>query len=145
MDAFIESHSCEDKQALRDLISTNANVEELPETMRIVSLRNKVFYLEKENRISWFKPDDFDDEAVTLSSDDLYEVHGWEQGFEVQGIFCSQQSMERHEFWTVSWNSERKRLGMELYWTEGDENRVDIQMGSQGWNHDMEHPVVKML
>ena len=77
MDAFIESHSCEDKQALRDLISTNANVEELPETMRIVSLRNKVFYLEKEDRISWFKPDDFDAGAVTLSSDDLYEVTGW--------------------------------------------------------------------
>ena len=53
--------------------------------------------------------------------------------------------MERHEFWTVSWNNGSKRLGMELYWTEGDENRVDIQMGSQDWNHDMEHPVVKML
>ena len=34
---------------------------------------------------------------------------------------------------------------MGVYWTEGDENRVDIRIGSQGWNHEFEHPFVKML
>ena len=77
MDALAESHSCENKQALRDLICANGNIEELPETMRITSMRNKIFYLEKEDRISWFKPDEYDAEAVTLTSEDLYEVTGW--------------------------------------------------------------------
>ena len=145
MDAFVESHSCEDKQALRDLISANANVEELPETMLICSMRNKIFILTENSAVSWFKPDDHDDEAVTLEGDDFYTVEGWRGGHEVQGIFCSQQSMERHEFWTVSWNSENNHLGMEVYWTEGDPDRMDIRIGSEGWNHHYPHRIVKML
>ena len=82
MDTLIESHSYEDKQALRDLINSNANVEELPETMRITSMRNKIFFLATD-QVSWFKPDDHDADAVTLIDDDLYEVTGWENGFEI--------------------------------------------------------------
>ena len=52
--------------------------------------------------------------------------------------------MGRQEFWTVSENRDSKRLGFEVYWTEGDPDKVDLRIGSDNWNHKQEHPIVKM-
>ena len=57
--------------------------------MRITSMRNKIFFL-AEDQVAWFKPDEHEAEAVTLTSSDLHEITGWNEGFVVIGIFCSQ-------------------------------------------------------
>ena len=106
--------------------------------MRITSMRNKIFFL-AEDQVAWFKPDEHEAEAVTLTSSDLHEITGWNEGFVVIGIFCSQQSTGRHEFWTVTEDRTKKRLGLEVYWTEGDEDDVALRMGSENWNHKQEN------
>ena len=106
--------------------------------MRITSMRNKIFFL-AEDKVAWFKPDEHEAEAVTLTNEHLFEVTGWNEGFVVIGIFCSQQSTGRHEFWTVTEDRTKKRLGLEVYWTEGDEDDVALRHGSENWNHKQEN------
>ena len=69
---------------------------------------------------------------------------GWKDNHRAIGVLMSQQSMGRHEFWVITENLTNKKLGLQLFW-EDDEDDLNIQIGSQNWNHKQEHPIVKML
>ena len=55
------------------------------------------------------------------------------------------QSTGRQEFWTISENLSSKRLGLEVYWAEGNPDSIEIRIGSDNWNHQYPCQIVKML
>ena len=51
LDTLVESFNLDDKQALRDLISSEAEAVKSPEMMRITCMRNKIFFLADEDKV----------------------------------------------------------------------------------------------
>lgn len=77
---------------------------------------------------------------------DLNEVSGWKDNHRAIGVLMSQQSTSRQEFWVITENLKDKKLGLQLFWEDDEEgDSIDIQIGSQNWNHKQEHPIVKMI
>ena len=77
---------------------------------------------------------------------DLNEVSGWKDDHRAIGVLMSQQSTGRQEFWVITENLKNKKLGLQLFWENDEEgDSIDIQIGSQNWNHKQEHPIVKMV
>lgn len=57
----------------------------------------------------------------------LSEVSGWKDNHRAIGVLMSQQSTGRQEFWVITENLKNKKLGLQLFWEDGeDADSIDI-------------------
>ena len=124
LDALIEAHSCTDKQALKDLIKSEQNPIEPPSQTIISCLKNQMFFI-AESGVFWFPIDRKKGQTEDVQMSELKEVTGWNDDHRAIGLFCSEQSRSRQEFWVVTENLKSKKLGMQLFWDE-DNGEMEI-------------------
>lgn len=82
-----------------------------------------------ESGVFWFYIDRKKDQTEDVKMSELKEVTGWNDDHRAIGLFCSEQSRGRQEFWVVTENLKSKKLGMQLFWEE-DKGDMDIRIGS---------------
>ena len=118
---YILGHACDDKVLLRSLIDDKIG-ERPPENFLITYLDDKLVVL-AEGEVIFFRPESIlreeeQKETIRVSRQTLRSITGYPADHRIVALMACSQNIHRQELVTISEDTARKQIGLQIYWEE---------------------------